>query len=149
MDKHLGFMSLALDEARKALAEGEVPVGCVIVLDGGVIARAHNRTVALSDPTAHAEILALREASEKLGDWRLSGSSVYVTSEPCVMCSGALVLARVNEVIYALEDEKFGGSVSLYEIPADPRLNHRLRVVKGPLGDEVRELLREFFRDRR
>lgn len=149
MDKHLNFMSFALDEARKALSEGEVPVGCVIVLDGEIIARAHNRTVALSDPTAHAEILALREAGARIGDWRLAGASVYVTSEPCVMCSGALILARVKEIVYALEDEKFGGAVSLYEIPSDPRLNHRLRVVKGPLGDEVRELLREFFRGKR
>jgi len=147
-DKHLIFMSLALEEARKAFREGEVPVGCVVVLDGRVIARAHNRTAALSDPTAHAEVLALREAGEKLGDWRLEGVSVYVTIEPCVMCAGAMVLARVKEVIYALEDEKFG-AMSLYGLASDPRLNHRFRLIKGPLGDEVRELLAEFFRDKR
>ena len=117
--------------------------------EGEILAMAHNRTRALSDPTAHAEILALREAGAMLGDWRLEGAEVYVTSEPCVMCAGALVLARVAMVVYALPEEKFGGAGSLYEIPSDPRLNHRLRVTRGPLGDEVRELLREFFADKR
>ncbi len=141
-------MSLALDEARKALSEREVPVGCVIVLDDQVVASAHNRTESLSDPTAHAEILALREAAARLGDWRLGGVSVYVTVEPCVMCAGALVLARVKEVFYALEDEKFG-AMSLYALASDPRLNHRFSLIKGPLGDEVRALLAEFFRGKR
>ncbi len=148
MDRHIDFMSLALDEARKALAEGEVPVGCVITLDKRVIARAHNRTEALSDPTAHAEIIALREASAKLGDWRLDGTTIYVTIEPCVMCAGALILARVKEVVYALEDEKFG-AMSLYGLASDARLNHRFRMTKGPLGDESRELLVRFFKEKR
>jgi len=147
-DKHLKFMSLALEEARKAFREGEVPVGCVIVLEGKVIAQAHNRTQALSDPTAHAEVLALREAGKKIGDWRLEGASVYVTVEPCVMCAGAMVLARVNEVIYAAEDEKFG-AMSLYGLASDPRLNHRFRLIKGPLGEESLCLLGEFFKGRR
>ncbi|MGB9590586.1 MAG: nucleoside deaminase [candidate division WOR-3 bacterium] len=148
MEQHIRLMSLALEEARKALSEGEVPVGCVVVLGGEIIARAHNRTESLRDPTAHAEILALREAAARFGDWRLEGASVYVTTEPCVMCAGALVLARVREVIYALEDEKFG-AMSLYAVPADPRLNHRFRLIKGPLGDEAREILSGFFKDRR
>jgi len=140
---------MALEQARLGAQEGEVPVGCAIVKEGEILAMAHNRTRALSDPTAHAEILALREAGAMLGDWRLEGAEVYVTSEPCVMCAGALVLARVAMVVYALPEEKFGGAGSLYEIPSDPRLNHRLRVTRGPLGDEVRELLREFFADKR
>ncbi|MEO0140473.1 MAG: nucleoside deaminase [candidate division WOR-3 bacterium] len=148
MDNQTVFMSLALEEARKALSEGEVPVGCVIVIHGEVIARAHNRTESLRDPTAHAEMLALREAAERLGDWRLEGASVYVTLEPCVMCAGALVLARVKEVVYAAEDERFG-AMSLYGLPSDPRLNHRFRLIKGPLGDEALEVLRGFFLTRR
>ncbi len=143
------FMAEALEEARLALEEGEVPVGCVIVKDGQIIARAHNRVEALGDPTAHAEILAIREAARVLGDWRLEGCRVYVTSEPCVMCSGALVLARVEEVVYALPEPKFGGAESLFAIPDDPRLNHRVRVRRGPLAEEVKALLAEFFAKRR
>ncbi len=142
-------MAEALSEARKALEEGEVPVGCVVVRGGRVIARAHNRVEALKDPTAHAEILAIREAAKVLGDWRLKGCLVYVTSEPCVMCSGALVLARVEEVIYALPEPKFGGAESLFAIPDDPRLNHRVRVRRGPMAEEVKVLFREFFEKKR
>ena len=149
MDDDLLFMREALREARRALEEGEVPVGCVVVKDGEVLARAHNRVEALKDPTAHAEILALREAAKALGTWRLAGCRVFVTSEPCVMCSGALVLARVEEVVYALPEPKFGGAESLFAIPDDPRLNHRVRVRRGPLGEEARALLEEFFKRRR
>ncbi len=146
---HETFMRAALEQARKAAKAGEVPVGCVVVMNQRIIAAAHNMTQSLNDPTAHAEILALRQASQNIGDWRLDGSIVYTTLEPCVMCSGALVMSRVKKLVYALEDEKFGGSVSLFEIPEDPRLNHRVQVIKGPLGEESAKLLKEFFKKRR
>ena len=149
MVHHERYMRMALEQAVEAAQAGEVPVGCVIVLGDRVVAAAHNMSRALKDPTAHAEILALRAAAKRTGDWRLTGATVYVTSEPCIMCAGALVLARVQRVVYALEDEKFGAAVSLYEIPEDPRLNHRVKVEKGPLGEEVKALLRAFFEDKR
>jgi tRNA(adenine34) deaminase len=143
------FMTEALKEALTALKEDEVPVGCVIVHDGLVIGRGHNRTEALKDPTAHAEIQAIGAAATFLDNWRLEDAVVYVTQEPCLMCAGALVLARVKEVVYALPDPKFGALESLYEIPLDRRLNHRIRARKGPYAEEIKVLMREFFKARR
>lgn len=143
-------MGEALDQAREALAAGEVPVGAVLVGEGGeVLARACNRPIGLSDPTAHAEVLALRCAAARLGNYRLPGTTVYVTIEPCVMCVGALIQARVARLVFGAPDPKGGACVSLYRLPADPRLNHRLEVTGGVREAECRELLQEFFKARR
>ncbi len=143
------YMLEALKEAQRAFDENEVPVGAVVVHNGRIIGRGHNQTERLKDPTAHAEIIAITAAASFLKNWRLNGASIYVTIEPCIMCSGAIVLARIKEIVYALEDPKFGGTVSLYQIPTDPRLNHRVEVRKGPYGDIVKEMMREFFRRKR
>jgi len=140
------FMQEALKEAYKAFEEGEVPVGCVIVYNDKIIGRGHNQTERLKDPTAHAEIIAIGAASQYLGNWRLNGARMYVTVEPCIMCAGAAVLARLDEIIYAVEDPKFGGSTSLYQIPQDKRLNHNIRVRKGPLEKEAKNLMQNFFK---
>ncbi len=142
------FLKEALKEARRALEAGEVPVGCVVVMDEEVISSAHNLTQHTGDPTAHAEIIALRNASEALGNWRLENCSVYITLEPCIMCAYALVLARVREVIFGAVDEKHGGVMSLYSIFDDPRLNHHVRWVYYPL-DECGKIISDFFRERR
>ncbi len=142
-------MLLALAEARVAFAADEVPVGAVVVLDGQVIARAHNRTRTECDPTAHAEVLALRAAAKVVGAQRLVGATVYTTVEPCFMCAGALSHARVARVVWAVRDPKFGGAVSLGSVLTDPRMNHRCTVAEGECADEVRELLRGFFEDKR
>ena len=146
MDIDRYFMMEAIKEAQKAFEEGEVPIGAVVVHNGRVIGRGHNQTERLRDPTAHAEIIAITAAAAYLKNWRLNDASIYVTVEPCVMCSGAIVLARIKEIVYALEDPKFGGTVSLYQIPQDPRLNHRVEVRKGPYGDIVKRMMQEFFR---
>ena len=143
------YMRMALAEARAALDHGDVPVGAVIVRDGVVVARAHNQRELLNDPTAHAEIIALTQASSALGAWRLTACTAYVTVEPCVMCAGALVQARVARLVYGADDPKAGACVSLYRIPEDERLNHRIPVVSGVLAAECAELLREFFQPRR
>jgi len=143
------FMDLALAEARLARDADEVPVGALVVLDGVVIGRGHNRTRRDSDPTAHAEILALREAARAVGAQRLPGAVVYTTVEPCFMCAGALSHARVARVVWAVRDPKFGGCASLGEVLTDPRLNHRAELVEGPRGREARSLLQEFFRSKR
>ena len=140
------FMREAIKEARKAFEMGEVPIGAVVVCDGRIVARAHNLTESTHDPTAHAEILAIREAASSMKNWRLSGCTLYSTVEPCIMCTGALVLARIKEVVYGVPDPKFGGSVSLYSIPTDVRLNHNFVVRKGPFGDEIAQMMRDFFR---
>lgn len=142
-------MEAALEEARAALAAGEVPVGAVAVREGGIVGRGRNRTEELQDPTAHAEMLALREAAEALRSWRLPGVSLYVTLEPCAMCSGACVLGRIDRLVYGAADPKAGMSGSLASIPTDPRLNHRVEVVAGLLADECGALLKDFFRARR
>ncbi len=142
------FLKEALEEAKKALEKDEVPVGCVIVKDNRIIARAHNLVETMKDATAHAEILAIREASRKLGEWRLVGCSVYVTLEPCIMCSYALVLSRVKEVVFSALDERHGGVMSLYNLLDDPRLNHRVRWIYEPM-EECSKLLKDFFRSRR
>jgi tRNA(adenine34) deaminase len=147
--EHDQWLDVALAEARQAAARGEVPVGAVAVLDGRVIGRSGNRTEELQDPTAHAEILALRQAAAEIGSWRLTGVTLYVTLEPCAMCAGACVLARIERLVYGADDPKAGMSGSLANVPQDPRLNHRVEVVRGVLAEESGELLRAFFRSRR
>ncbi len=139
------FMRLALSEAGVALEEGEVPIGAVIVHDGGVIGRAHNQRETLRDPTAHAEILAITQAAAALDRWRLTGTTLYVTIEPCAMCAGAVVLARIDRLVYGARDPKAGACGSLYDIPRDERLNHRLDVTTGVIEQECGDLLRQFF----
>lgn len=143
------YMRMAIAEARAALDHDDVPIGAVIVRDGVVIAKAHNQRELLKDPTAHAETIALTQASAALGAWRLTACTAYVTLEPCVMCAGALVLARVGKLVYGAVDPKAGACESLYRITQDERLNHRVPVVSGVLAEECGELLREFFRARR
>lgn len=143
-------MRLALAEAQRAGEAGEVPVGAVVVADSGVIlGRGGNRPIADCDPTAHAEIIALRQAAARVGNYRLPGSTIYVTIEPCLMCYGAMVLARVRRLVFGAADPKGGVCVSLYRLPEDERLNHRLVVSGGVLEGECRALLQEFFRHRR
>ena len=142
-------MHLALAEARAAAQEGEVPVGAVAVFEGRVVGRAHNQRELLRDPTAHAEMLALTQAAAALGRWRLAGVTLYVTLEPCVMCAGAMVLARIDRLVYGADDPKAGAIRSLYRVVEDPRLNHRVEVRSGVLADECGGLLSEFFRQRR
>jgi len=143
------FMRVALEEAQKAAQEGEVPVGAVVVVNGQVIAKDHNRREQLQDPTAHAEIIVLKKAAKVLGQWRLTDATVYVTKEPCVMCAGALVNARVKRLVFGCKDEKAGASGTLYNITSDPRLNHRVEVLSGVLETECREILRRFFKNKR
>jgi tRNA(adenine34) deaminase len=143
------FMRLALREAERALDHEDVPVGCVIARDQELVAAAPNERELRGDPTAHAEVLALREASQAVGSWRLTDAVVYVTLEPCAMCAGALVLARVPRVVYGAVDPKAGAAGSVLNVLAEPRLNHRPEVAGGLLGDESAALLREFFAGRR
>jgi tRNA(adenine34) deaminase len=142
-------MRMALDEARAAAAAGEVPVGAVIVRDGEPIARAGNRTLRDNDPTAHAEALVIRDASAQLGSWRLDGCTLYVTLEPCAMCAGAIVLARLDRVVFGAWDPKAGMVGSVADLLRHPKLNHRPEVAAGVLGEECAALLTEFFRERR
>ena len=144
------YIVQALAQAREALAAGEVPVGAVVVgPEGEILARAFNQPIGLNDPTAHAEVLALRQAGARLGNYRLPGLGLYVTIEPCIMCVGALLLARVRRVVFGAADPKGGACGSLYRIPEDPRLNHRLEVTGGVREEECRELLQDFFKARR
>jgi tRNA(adenine34) deaminase len=143
------FMRLALGEATRAVEHGDVPVGAVVVHDGEVIGAACNERERRQDPTAHAETLALREAARALGMWRVLDCVLYVTLEPCAMCAGAIVLARVPRVVFGAVDPKAGAAGSVFEILAEPRLNHRPEVVGGLLAEECAELLRAFFRSRR
>jgi tRNA(adenine34) deaminase len=142
-------MRAALEEATRGLAAGEVPVGAVVVLDGEVIGRAHNAPLALVDPTAHAEVLALRAAAAKTGNYRVTGATLYATIEPCVMCCGAAIHARIARVVYGAPDVKAGGAASLYRLLDDARLNHRAVAQGGVLADESAALLRRFFETRR
>ena len=139
------WMKAAIAEARLAEAEGEVPVGAVIVHAGEIIGRGRNLRETTQDPTAHAEMIALREAAHALGSWRLIDTSLYVTLEPCPMCAGALVNARVPKVVWGCDDPKAGATQTLYTIGSDARLNHRFECVPGVLGDECGALLTEFF----
>jgi tRNA(adenine34) deaminase len=146
-DEH--FMRLALREARKASEHEDVPVGCVIVREGEVVAAEANERELRADPTAHAEILGLREAARVIGSWRLTDTVLYVTLEPCAMCAGAIVLGRVSRVVYGAADPKAGAAGSLLDLLSDSRLNHRPKVAQGLLADESSELLRQFFSSRR
>ena len=144
-----GFMREALSEARRGLDAGEVPVGAVVVEDGAIVGRAHNAPIACADPAAHAEILALREAGRKRGNYRLTGATLYVTVEPCVMCCGAVLHARLARVVYGAPDPKAGAVESLYRLLDDARLNHRVAVTGGVLGEECGAVLRRFFETKR
>lgn len=146
-DEH--FMQLALQQARQAASKGEVPVGAVLVLGREVLAQDHNRREELNDPTAHAEMLVLKQAADTIKCWRLIGTTLYVTLEPCPMCAGALVQARVRRLVYGAVDPKAGAVQSLYGIPTDERLNHRLEVTAGVLEEKCAAILRDFFRSRR
>ncbi|RLB59174.1 MAG: tRNA-specific adenosine deaminase [Deltaproteobacteria bacterium] len=143
------WMREALQEAHRAFAEQEVPVGAVVVCDGRVVGRGRNRKEALRDPTAHAEVLALRQAAHHLDRWRLSGCSLVVTLEPCPMCMGAMISARIERLVFACPDPKSGAARSLYQLGQDERFNHRFEVVGGVLAEPAAELLRRFFRQRR
>jgi tRNA(adenine34) deaminase len=143
------FMRLALREAERAREHGDVPIGAVVTHAGEVIAQAHNERELLKDPTAHAELLALREAAVALGGWRVLDTTLYVTLEPCAMCAGAIVLARVPRVLFGASDPKAGAAGSVLDVLAEPSLNHRPEVEGGLLGQECGELLSEFFASRR
>ncbi|MBF0201996.1 MAG: nucleoside deaminase [Desulfamplus sp.] len=144
------YMNLALEQAGKAAIEDEVPVGAVIADKSGmVVGIAHNQTITLCDPTGHAEILAIRRASSAVGNYRLSGMTIYVTIEPCIMCMGAIIHARMARLVYGSPDIRWGGAGSLYDFSSDPRLNHSLEIVSGVCRSEARELIQSFFRNKR
>lgn len=147
LDAH--YMALALEQARLAAQLDEVPIGAVVVYEGKVIAQAYNRRETDADPAGHAEFLALKQASEHLGVWRLSGCSVYVTLEPCLMCAGLMYQARIDRCVFGAADPKAGALGSLYQVNADERLNHSFEVTPGVCEDECAELLRTFFREKR
>jgi tRNA(adenine34) deaminase len=143
------FMAAALAEAHQAAERGEVPIGAVLVLDGRIIARAGNRTITDCDPTAHAEVVALREAAKNLENYRLLGAMLYVTIEPCAMCCGAMIQARVARLVYGANDPKGGAVRSCFSVLDHPQLNHRVEVTSGVLADESAEVLKTFFSARR
>ena len=149
MTDHEQFMRVALALARSGARDGEIPVGAVVVLDGEIIGRGANSPIAHSDPTAHAEILAMREAAAHLGNYRLEGADLYCTLEPCVMCAGAVVHARLRRVVFGARDLRFGGVRSKFQVADSDVLNHRVEVIEGVLGAECTEILREFFASRR
>jgi tRNA(adenine34) deaminase len=143
------FMQAALEQARVAADRGEVPVGAVITVDGAIVARAGNRTVTDCDPTAHAEIIVLREASRAVGNHRLLGATLYVTVEPCAMCAGAIIQARIDRLVYGADDPKGGAARSCFSIFEHPQINHRVEVTPGLLAEDAAALLRNFFAVRR
>ena len=143
------WMRLALDEANRALETGDVPIGAIAVRGGEIIGRGYNRREADHDPTAHAEMLAIREASQAIGHWRLDGVTLYCTLEPCTMCAGAMILARLPRLVYAAIDPKAGAAGSIIDVLRHSKLNHRVEVVGGLLADEAAEQLRAFFRSLR
>jgi len=143
------YMRTAVEEARTAAGKGEVPVGAVVVRGGQVLAKAHNLRETMSDPTAHAEILALRKAAERRGTWRLEGATVYCTLEPCAMCAGALVNARVERLVFGPTDEKSGACGTVVDLLNQPAFNHRVEACGGVLEDEALQVLQEFFRQKR
>jgi len=143
------LMRLALEDARRSQGWGDVPIGAVVARGQEVLARAGNERERRGDPTAHAEILALREAAERAGSWRLDGCALYVTLEPCAMCAGAVVLARIDSLVFGAADPKAGFAGSLGDLVRDPRLNHRVEVASGVLAEEAGDLLRDFFASRR
>ncbi|HEP1787240.1 TPA: tRNA adenosine(34) deaminase TadA [Streptococcus suis] len=143
------FMNQALQEARKSLEKDEIPIGCVIVKDGQIIGRGHNAREELNQAIMHAEVMAIQEANRVEGNWRLLDSTLFVTIEPCVMCSGAIGLARIPQVIYGATNKKFGAAGSLYDILTDERLNHRVAVETGILEEDCAQIMQDFFRQRR
>ena len=148
-DAHRPFMTAALEEARRAGEAGEVPVGAVVVLDGAIVGRGHNRPIGERDPTAHAEVLALRDAARRMGNYRLPGATLYVTIEPCLMCVGACVHARVARLVFGATDEKAGAVVSVARLLDGGRWQHEVQVTGGVLAEEARARMQEFFRTRR
>jgi tRNA(adenine34) deaminase len=146
---HDDFMRAALEQARLGLAAGEVPIGAVVVMNGAIVARAYNQPIAASDPTAHAEVLALRAAAADVGNYRLTGARVYVTVEPCLMCVGALVHARVQEVVFGAVEPRWGALVSILRGHEIPGVNHRITVTGGVLEADCRDLIQRFFREKR
>ncbi|MEE4263416.1 MAG: tRNA adenosine(34) deaminase TadA [Desulfobacteraceae bacterium] len=147
---HETYMALALSEAEKAGQMGEVPIGAILVSeDGQILSATHNRTIDLADPTAHAEILALREAALKINNYRLLNTTLYVTVEPCIMCMGAIVHARISKLVFGTGDSKWGAAGSLYDFAQDDRLNHRVAITKGVCRQECRHLIQDFFRAKR
>lgn len=148
-DKDARFMREALKEAGKALKKGEVPIGAVIVSDDKIIARGHNLKETTADPTAHAEVMAIKKASKKLVAWRLLNSTIYVTLEPCLMCMGALIQARVERLVFGSYDPKAGACGSVYDVSNDKRLNHRIEVTTDVMAEECEKILKDFFKDLR
>lgn len=143
------FMNMALREAEKAFQKGEVPVGAVLVINNEMIAKSFNKRESAFDPTAHAEIFVLKSGAGKIKNWRLSSATLYVTKEPCIMCAGAMVNARLGRLVYGCRDSKGGGVDSLYRLLSDKRLNHQIEVVSGVLSEECALLLKHFFQTRR
>lgn len=143
------FMAEALELAHKAGTLGETPVGAVIVKNGKIIGKGYNRVESENDPTAHAEIVAIRQATKAIGDWRLLDSTIYVTLEPCIMCTSALILARIKRVVYGARDNRWGAVGSLFDFSHDPRLNHEIEVISGFMAAETADLLRKFFQNLR
>ena len=148
-DQDIVYMQAALRQAEAAAQADEVPIGAVVVYEDKVIGRAHNQRELLADPTAHAEMLALTQAASYLGNWRLGGCTLYVTLEPCPMCAGAMVLARIDRLVYGPNDPKAGACQTLYHIPDDERLNHRVEVISGVLAEPCEMLLKDFFKKKR
>lgn len=149
MDCDTGFMQEALEEARSAAAAGEVPIGAVLILDGKVIARSGNRTIRDCDPTAHAEIIVLRKAAQVVDNYRLAGTTLYVTIEPCSMCAGAMIQARILRLVYGANDPKAGAVRTYFQILSNPSLNHQVEITAGVLADECAEVIQYFFAKRR
>ncbi len=148
-DRDIGYMQLALEQARKASAKDEVPIGAVLVRDDQVLAQSHNFRETWQDPTAHAEVVAIREAAAQSGSWRLTDTTLYVTLEPCAMCIGAIILARIPRLVFGALDSKAGACGSVLNVPAERRLNHRVEVIGGILEQESQELLQTFFKNLR
>ncbi len=150
MNKHIDFMQMALDEAKKADLKKEVPVGAVLVEKSGeILSFGHNQTISHTDPTAHAEILSLRAAAQKILNYRLLNTTLYVTIEPCIMCMGAIIHARVSRIVFGASDLKWGAAGSLYDLSTDTRLNHRPEIISGVCLDECRALIQKFFSAKR
>ncbi len=149
LEKDQDFMQAALAEALIARDKGEVPIGAVVVFNGGIISRGHNLRETSNDPTTHAEMVAIREAAQAIGHWRLLETTLYVTLEPCVMCMGAIILARIPRLVYACRDPRAGAVGSIYDLSRDERFNHRVEVSEGVLGEECSAMLSGFFRELR
>jgi len=143
------FIRLALREAETAFEKGEVPVGAILVTDGKIIARSHNNKESANDPTAHAELTAIRKGTSKTGNWRLTEATLYVTKEPCIMCAGAMINSRLGKLVYGIKDDRFGAVNSRYQLLHDPGLNHRVNVRTGILETDCAEILKRFFELRR